>query len=91
MKHERKIYDAAFKTKAVELSRERSNISELARDKSLKTEFIYGNKLISSKQMQLEIFEYIEIFYNRNRRNSALDYKTIEEFNNQNNFYKLVA
>lgn len=59
--------------------------------KSLKTELIYGNKLISSQQMQLEIFEYIEIFYNKERRHSALDYNTIEEFNNQNNLYKLVA
>jgi transposase InsO family protein len=29
--------------------------------KTLKTELIYGNKLISSQQMLLEIFEYIEI------------------------------
>jgi transposase len=31
MKQERKIYDPAFKTKAVQLSNKRSNISELAR------------------------------------------------------------
>lgn len=30
MKRERKIYDAAFKRKAVELSNDRTNISELA-------------------------------------------------------------
>ena len=29
--------------------------------KSLKTELIYGNKLITKEQMKLEIFEYIEI------------------------------
>ena len=29
--------------------------------KSLKTELIYGNKLITKQQMELEIFEYIEI------------------------------
>jgi putative transposase len=28
--------------------------------KSSKTELIYGNKLISKKQMKLKIFEYIE-------------------------------
>lgn len=50
--------------------------------KSLKTELIYGNKLISREQMRLEIFEYIEIWYNKKRRHSALNYKTIEEFNN---------
>ena len=53
--------------------------------KSLKTELIYGNKLISKVQMKLEIFEYIEIWYNRKRRHSALNYKTINEFNNQTN------
>jgi transposase len=41
MKHERKIYDAAFKTKAVELSRERSNISELARELGIATTLLY--------------------------------------------------
>ncbi len=59
--------------------------------KSLKTELIYGNKLISKEQMKLEIFEYIEIWYNRKRRHSALNYMTINEFNNQTNNYKNVA
>ena len=59
--------------------------------KSLKTELIYGNKLITKQQMELEIFEYIEIWYNKKRRHSALNYKTIEEFNYQNNIYKNVA
>jgi transposase InsO family protein len=58
--------------------------------KSLKTELIYGNKLISKEQMKLEIFEYIEIWYNKKRRHSALKYATIDEFNNQFN-YKNVA
>jgi len=58
--------------------------------KSLKTELIYGNKLISKKQIKLGIFEHIEIWYNRKRRHSALNYATIEEFNNQIN-YKNVA
>lgn len=58
---------------------------------SLKTELNYGNKLITKQQMELEIFEYIEIWYNKKRRHSALNYKTIEEFNNQNYIYKNVA
>ena len=58
--------------------------------KSIKTELIYGNKLISKEQMKTQIFEYIEVWYNRKRRHSALNYKTIEEFNNQIN-YKNVA
>jgi len=59
--------------------------------KSLKTELIYGNKLITKEQMKLDIFEYIEIWYNRKRRHSALNYKTILEFNNLNILYKNVA
>ena len=36
--------------------------------------------------MKLEIFEYIEILYNRKRRHPALNYATIEEFNTQINY-----
>lgn len=35
--------------------------------KSLKMELIYGNKLISKEGMELEIFEYIEIWYNKKK------------------------
>jgi putative transposase len=58
--------------------------------KSLKLESIYENKLIAKEQMKLIIFEYIEIWYNRKRRRSALNYTTIEEFNIQIK-YKNVA
>ena len=54
--------------------------------KSLKTGLIYGNKLISKEEIKLEIFEYIEIWYNRKSSHSALNYPTIEEFNNQINY-----
>lgn len=57
--------------------------------KSLKTELIYGNKLITKEQVELEFFEYIEICYNKKRRHSALNYKTIEEFNDQKIFTKI--
>ena len=59
--------------------------------KTLKTELIYGNKLTTKEKMELEIFEYIEIWYNKKRRHSTLNYKTIEEFNDQNKIYKNVA
>jgi transposase InsO family protein len=36
--------------------------------------------LISKDQMILDIFEYIEIWYNRKRRHSTFKYKNIEEF-----------
>ena len=51
--------------------------------KSLKTELIYGTKLMGAKQMRNRIFEYIEIWYRKQRRYSYLAYQTIEEFNNQ--------
>ena len=62
--------------------------------KSLKCEMIYGNKLISAEKMELQVFEYIEIWYNKVRRHSAIGNLNIEEFwikiNNENK-YKLVA
>ncbi|WP_233581821.1 IS3 family transposase [Flavobacterium macacae] len=35
--------------------------------KSLKTELTYGNKLITKEQMELEVFEYIEIWHNKKK------------------------
>jgi transposase len=40
MKQSRKIYDAVFKRKAVELSQERSNISELARELGIRVSLL---------------------------------------------------
>lgn len=48
--------------------------------KSLKTEWLADKKVPSLKEAQLDIFEYIEIWYNRKRRHSTLDYKTPAEF-----------
>ena len=41
MKRERKNYDPAFKTKAVQRSNERTNISELARELGIKVTLLY--------------------------------------------------
>jgi transposase InsO family protein len=51
--------------------------------KTLKTEQIYGNKQISKAEMRMDLFEYIEIWYNRERRHSAIGNLTIEEFWNK--------
>jgi putative transposase len=48
--------------------------------KTLKAELIYGNKLLPKEKMRTELFEFIEIWYNRKRRHSALKNLTIEEF-----------
>ncbi|WP_115090210.1 transposase [Myroides odoratus] len=41
MTRETKIYDPAFKVKAVELSNERSNITELARELGIRVSMLY--------------------------------------------------
>ncbi|SEA83644.1 Integrase core domain-containing protein [Chitinophaga terrae (ex Kim and Jung 2007)] len=59
--------------------------------KTLKSEQIYGNKLITKGQMKAELFEYIEIWYNRERRHSTLGNLTIEQFNNKEQKIKKAA
>lgn len=51
--------------------------------KTLKTELIYQNSYKSRKDAYMSVFEYIEGFYNTNRRHSSLEYLTIKEFNEQ--------
>lgn len=41
MKRERRIYDPAFKTKAVQLNNERTNISELPRELGIQATLLY--------------------------------------------------
>lgn len=48
--------------------------------KTLKCELIYDHKEISAKQMELLVFEYIELWYNKKRRHSTLGNLTIDEF-----------
>lgn len=48
---------------------------------TLKNELIHQKtKLANRAQMQKEIFEFIEIWYNKNRIHSYLNYKTIDQF-----------
>ena len=44
--------------------------------KTLKAEMVYHNKFIDQQSAKLEIFGYIEGFYNTRRTHSALGYKT---------------
>ncbi|WP_426483317.1 IS3 family transposase [Flavobacterium sp. 2] len=51
----------------------------------LKRELIYRQtKLLSKKKMKVEIFDFIENWYNTQRMHSSLNFKTIKEFNNDN-------
>lgn len=48
--------------------------------KTLKTELVYHRRYKSRSEAKLEIFEYIEVFYNRFRLHSALGYESPEEY-----------
>ena len=47
---------------------------------SLKNERIHGRRFVTQAQMKAEGFEYIEVFYNRKRMHSTLNYKTRTQF-----------
>ena len=47
---------------------------------TLKTELTYDEHYFTRKEGKKSIFEYIEVFYNRQRRHSLLGYKSPEEF-----------
>ena len=53
--------------------------------KTIKTELIYHHKYKTRMEAELQIFKYIETWYNRKRRHSALKGKSILEFNQINN------
>ena len=48
--------------------------------KTLKTELIYQKRYKTRQEAKQDIFEYIEVFYNRKRLHSALGYRTPIEF-----------
>ena len=56
---------------------------------TLKTELVYLNNFTTRDEARSSIFNYIEIFYNRQRRHSALNYYSPVDF--ENNQIKLVA
>lgn len=51
--------------------------------KILKSELIYHRKFRNQSQAKIEIFEFIEIWYNRQRLHSRLEYKTPIEIENE--------
>jgi len=59
--------------------------------KTIKVEWIYSKNYVNQEQAQLSIFEWIESWYNRRRRHSALGYKTMEEFEQINSNFKNAA
>ncbi len=51
--------------------------------KTMKTEMVYHCKFATRQQARLAVFEYIEGFYNRKRRHSALGYLAPCQYENQ--------
>lgn len=49
---------------------------------SLKTELIYFEKFKTREEAKKSIFEYIEVFYNRERLHSSINYKTPVDYEN---------
>lgn len=48
--------------------------------RTLKVELIYGRKFATRAEARSAIFEYIEVWYNRRRIHSSLDYQTPTEY-----------
>jgi putative transposase len=47
---------------------------------TLKTELVHGERYRSRLEARLSIFEYVEVFYNRQRSHSALGYRSPEQY-----------
>jgi putative transposase len=52
---------------------------------TLKLEMVYRNDFSTAAHAQRALFDYIEVFYNRRRRHSALSYQSPAEFEASNN------
>lgn len=50
---------------------------------TIKTELIHGRRWAGRLELRSAVFEYIEVFYNRRRLHSALNYKTPAEIENE--------
>jgi len=50
---------------------------------TLKTELVYREQFKTRQEAKAKIFEYIEVFYNRQRRHSTLGYKSPIDFERQ--------
>jgi len=47
---------------------------------TLKTELVHGERYGSRLEARLSIFEYVEVYYNRQRSHSALGYRSPEQY-----------
>ena len=54
-------------------------------DGSFKVELVHHERYATRDQAKASIVEYIEVFYNRVRRHSTLEYMTPDEFERTHN------
>ena len=59
--------------------------------KSLKAEWVYKNHYSGYCDAEISIFKWIETWYNRNRRHSALNFKTIHELELEKQYEPIAA
>lgn len=59
--------------------------------KTIKVELVYQQRFLDQEQAKLTLFHWIETWYNKRRRHSALGYKTISEFEQLNNNQRTAA
>ena len=52
---------------------------------TLKLELVYRQSFATMQQARAALFEYIEVFYNRQRLHSALGYQSPAQFEHANN------
>ena len=55
----------------------------------LKAELLEGGTFLSVEDARTEIFEYIEMYYNRLRKHASLGYKSPEQFEQE--YYTILA
>jgi len=58
----------------------RSHSGSDCRSSRLKAELLEGGTFLSVDDARTEIFEYIEMYYNRVRKHSSLGYKSPDQF-----------
>ena len=59
--------------------------------KTIKVELVYHQRFFDQEHAKLALFLWIETWYNKRRRHSALGYKTITEFEQLNNNQRIAA
>ena len=56
------------------------NVAMESWNHSLKVEAIHGERFDTRAQAKAQVFDYIEVYYNRNRLHSTLGYLSPDEF-----------